>query len=86
MVFVRHVNKNQNQFVQVVVQLPAFAKDYATRERFLQRIRQYPPNLQKILSRDGVFNCYSSTCTAKSPFAVNRGFNYGCDRHFGVYY
>ena len=27
-----------------------------TRERFLQRICQNPPNLQKILSRDGVFN------------------------------
>ena len=31
-------------------------KGYATRERFLQRIRQNPPNLRKILSRDGVFN------------------------------
>ena len=31
-------------------------------------------------------NRYSSTCTAKSLFAVNRGFNYGSDRHFGVYY
>ena len=31
-------------------------KGYATRERFLQRIRQNTPNLQKILSRDGVFN------------------------------
>ena len=30
-------------------------KGYATRERFLQRIRQNPPNLRKILSRDGVF-------------------------------
>ena len=26
-------------------------------------------------------NHYSLTCTAKSPFAVNRGFNYGSDRH-----
>ena len=31
-------------------------KGYATRERFLQRIRQNTPNLRKILSRDGVFN------------------------------
>ena len=31
-------------------------------------------------------NRYSSTCTAKSPFVVNRGFNYGSDRHSGVYY
>ena len=31
-------------------------------------------------------NRYSSTCTAKSLFAVNRGFNYGSDRHSGVYY
>ena len=31
-------------------------KGYATRERFLQRILQNPPNLRKILSRDGVFN------------------------------
>ena len=31
-------------------------KGYGTRERFLQRIRQNPPNLRKILSRDGVFN------------------------------
>ena len=30
-------------------------KGYATRERFLKRIRQNPPNLRKILSRDGVF-------------------------------
>ena len=32
------------------------AKGYATRERFLKRIRQNPPNLRKILSRDGLFN------------------------------
>ena len=31
-------------------------------------------------------NRYSSTCTAKSLFAVNRGFKYGSDRHSGVYY
>ena len=31
-------------------------------------------------------NRYSSTCTAKSFFAVIRGFNYGSDRHSGVYY
>ena len=31
-------------------------KGYATRERFLQQIRQNPPNLQKFLSHDGVFN------------------------------
>ena len=31
-------------------------KGYATRERFLQRIRQNPPNPRKILSRDGVFS------------------------------
>ena len=31
-------------------------------------------------------NRYSSTCTAKSHLAVNRGFNYGSDRHSGVYY
>ena len=29
-------------------------------------------------------NRYSSTCTAKSLFVVNRGFNYGSDRHSGV--
>ena len=31
-------------------------KGYATRERFLQQIRQNPPNLRKNLSRNGVFN------------------------------
>ena len=31
-------------------------KGYATRERLLKRIRQNPPNLRKILSRDGLFN------------------------------
>ena len=31
-------------------------KGYATQERFLQQIRQNPPYLRKILSRDGVFN------------------------------
>ena len=33
-----------------------YGKGYATRERFLQRIRQNTPNLRKILSCDGVFN------------------------------
>ena len=33
--------------------LSFFAKGYATRERFLQRIRQNTPNLRKILSCDG---------------------------------
>ena len=31
-------------------------------------------------------NHESSICTAKSPFAVNRGLNYDSDRHSGVYY
>ena len=31
-------------------------KGYARRERILKRIRQNPPNLRKILSRDGLFN------------------------------
>ena len=61
-------------------------KGYATRERFLQRIRQNTPNLRKIARWSFQRNRYSSTCTAKSLFAVNRGFNYGSDRHFGVYY
>ena len=32
------------------------AKGYATRERFLKRIRQNLPNLRKILSHDGLFS------------------------------
>ena len=31
-------------------------KGHATWQRFLQRIRQNPPNPRKIISRDGVFN------------------------------
>ena len=35
---------------------PVWHRGYATRERFLKRIRQNPPNLRKFLSRDGLFN------------------------------
>ena len=62
-------------------------KGYATQERFLKRIRQPPKSMKNPIAQ-WTFqrNRYSSTCTAKSPFAVNRGFNYGSDRHSGVYY
>ena len=47
----RAVYKNySNKLVNIL------REGYATRERFLQRIRQNPPNVRKILWHDGVFN------------------------------
>ena len=46
----------RSRFCSPALIFMANVKGYATRERFLQRIRQNPPNLRKILSHDGVFN------------------------------
>ena len=62
---------------------------YATRERFLQGIRQNPQKLRKILLRDGVFNEIVIARRVQLNhylLAVNRGFNYGSDWPSVVYY
>ena len=56
------------------------------RSDFLSVFALNPPNLQKNPIARWSFqqNCYSSSCTAKSPFAVNCVFNNGSNRLFGL--
>ena len=64
------------------------SKGYATRKRFFKANLTKSTKSMKnpIVQWSFQQNRYSPTCTAKSPFAVNREFNYGSDSYSGVYY